>query len=48
MMVQYDIDTIDEEISDEQIEQLLENAEKRLKGQPLALPENTNAQISHR
>ena len=44
----YDLDSVDDEISDEQIEQLLHNAERRLKAAaPIALPENSEKQLSH-
>lgn len=43
----YDLDSIDDDISDEQIERLLQSAEKRLKGGQTAVSHNPDPQPSH-
>ena len=43
----YDLDSVDEDMSDEQIERLLQNAEKRLMGGQTALSRGADPQSSH-
>ena len=43
----YDLDSIDENITDEQIEQLLQNAERRLRNsEQLAHPQASNTHLA--
>ena len=43
----YDLDSVDEAMSDEQIERLLQNAEKRLMGGQTALSRGSDPQSFH-